>query len=142
MKKTLLISLIILLQVIKANAQEETYKLTVNVSGMETNEGKLFIALYTSEDNFLKNSDKTRGTRVIVKNKKAVAYFKDLKKGEYAISLFHDTNNNNKMDTKIFGIPKEPYGFSNNAKGFMGPPKFEDAKFSVNSNKTISIEIN
>ena len=142
MKKTLLISLIILLQVIKANAQEETYKLTVNVSGMETNEGKLFIALYTSEDNFLKNSDKTRGTRVIVKNKKAVAYFKYLKKAEYAISLFHDTNNNNKMDTKIFGIPKEPYGFSNNAKGFMGPPKFEDAKFSVNSNKTISIEIN
>jgi uncharacterized protein (DUF2141 family) len=46
------------------------------------------------------------------------------------------------MDTKLFGIPKEPYGFSNNAKGFMGPPSFEDAKFVLDHDKTIFIEVN
>ena len=33
----------------------------------------------------------------------------------------------------FFGIPKEAYGCSNNAKGFMGPPKYEDAKFMLTS---------
>ena len=45
------------------------------------------------------------------------------------------------MDTKIFGIPKEPYGFSNDATGFMGPPKFKDAKFTIEANKTITIKV-
>ena len=38
-------------------------------------------------------------------------------------------NDNKKMDTRIFGIPKEPIAISNDAKGFMGPPKWNDAKF-------------
>ncbi|MEN8835700.1 MAG: DUF2141 domain-containing protein [Polaribacter sp.] len=53
--------------------------------------------------------------------------------------MFYDENNNGKMDTKLFGVPKEPYGFSNNAKGFMGPPSFEEAKFTLASNKKIKI---
>ena len=41
-------------------------------------------------------------------------------------------NNNNKLDTNLFGIPKEPYGFSNNARSKWGPPKYEIAKFELN----------
>jgi uncharacterized protein (DUF2141 family) len=40
------------------------------------------------------------------------------------------------MDTNFLGIPKEDYGCSNNARGFMGPPKWKDAKFQIN-NKSI-----
>ncbi|MFY9242784.1 MAG: DUF2141 domain-containing protein [Polaribacter sp.] len=108
---------------------------------MNTDTGKVFLALYNSPETFLKTSEDTKGTNAVVKGKKAVAYFKGLKKGEYAISLFHDENDNNKMDTKIFGIPKEPYGFSNDATGFMGPPKFKDAMFILNTNKTITISV-
>ena len=46
-------------------------------------------------------------------------------------------NGNNKMDSNFLGIPKEDYACSNNAKGFMGPPKWEDAKFEV-KNETIN----
>ena len=35
------------------------------------------------------------------------------------------------MDTNFLGIPKEPIGTSNNATGFMGPPKFKNAKLKV-----------
>lgn len=51
--------------------------------------------------------------------------------GEYAIALLHDENGNGKMDKKAFGIPKEGFGFSNDAMGTFGPPKFKKAAFVV-----------
>jgi uncharacterized protein (DUF2141 family) len=30
-------------------------------------------------------------------------------------------------------VPTEPYGFSNNVQGFLGPPDFEDAIMEVNA---------
>jgi uncharacterized protein (DUF2141 family) len=45
------------------------------------------------------------------------------------------------MDTNFIGIPKDDFGCSNNATGFMGPPKYEDAKFMLTENKTIDIKI-
>jgi hypothetical protein len=50
--------------------------------------------------------------------------------GRYAVACFHDENANGKMDTGLFGIPKEGTVVSNHAKGFMGPPSFKDAAFS------------
>ena len=142
MKKVFLTIIFIVSGIASTNAQEEeeeAFNLIIEISGMSTDTGKVFIAIYDTKENFLK---KGKGTNAIVKDLKAVAHFKNLKKGEYAVSLFHDENNNNIMDTKIFGIPKEPYGFSNNAKGFMGPPKFEDVKFSLKADKTIRIHVN
>ena len=67
--------------------------------------------------------------------------FKEIPKGEYAVAVFHDKNSNEKMDVNFLGIPKEAYGCSNNAKGFMGPPKYEDAKFLLTANRILRIEI-
>ncbi|TVZ57063.1 uncharacterized protein (DUF2141 family) [Lutibacter sp. Hel_I_33_5] len=140
MKKLILIALLIFNGIISIQAQEEeTFNLSIEVKGIESNNGKIFLAIYDSEETFLK---KASGIITDIKNKKATGVFKNLKKGTYAVSLFHDENNNKKMDTKIFGIPKEPYGFSNDATGFMGPPKFKDAKFNLEENKTIIININ
>ncbi len=141
MKKRLFITAFIFNGILSFQAQNhETVDLTIEISGMQTDKGKVFVALYNSEKIFLTSNKATKGTSVTVKDGKSVAHFKGLKKGEYAVSLFHDENENNKMDTKIFGIPKEPYGFSNNASGFMGPPKYKDAKFSLVADKTISIK--
>ena len=74
-------------------------------------------------------------------DKKATVVFENIENGIYAISVFHDENDNKKMDTKIFGIPKEPIGTSNDATGFMGPPKFKDAKFNVTKDITIPIQV-
>ncbi|MDR0612870.1 MAG: DUF2141 domain-containing protein, partial [Dysgonamonadaceae bacterium] len=65
----------------------------------------------------------------------------ELPEGEYAISVYHDENDNNKLDTGVFGIPTEGYGFSNNVKGFMGPPSFKESKFSLTKDSTL-IRIN
>ena len=61
----------------------------------------------------------------------SVIYRYELPAGTYAIGIFHDANLNNRLDNFFFGIPREQYGFSNNARGFMGPPSFEDAAITV-----------
>ncbi|QTE23854.1 DUF2141 domain-containing protein [Polaribacter cellanae] len=139
MKKLLLTITIIFGGIFATNAQETTFHLTVNISGLDSNKGKILIALYNEEGQFLKKRFKSGIAKIT--DKKATYTLKDIPKGEYAVSFFHDENDNDKMDTNFFGIPKEDYGCSNNARGFMGPPKYKDAKFQLSENKTISIEI-
>jgi uncharacterized protein (DUF2141 family) len=68
--------------------------------------------------------------------------FDKLPAGEYAVSLFHDENDNKVLDKNFIGIPKEGIGTSNDAKGSFGSSKFEDAKFAVKAGlKTITIHI-
>ena len=71
------------------------------------------------------------GEIVDIEDQSCTVTFKDVPAGTYAVSYIHDENGNGKMDTNFMGIPKEGYGCSNNAKGFMGPPKWEDAKFEL-----------
>lgn len=67
----------------------------------------------------------------------------DLPSGEYAVTLFHDVNGNHMLDKNFFGIPTEPYGFSNNARSRFGPPKFDAAKFVLNQkHQMIEIALN
>lgn len=131
--------LLSLFSILVSNAQQSKGNdVTIVVSNLKSNVGKVFVALYSSESNFLNQADK--GDFSKIENNSCTITFKDIPNGIYAISLFHDLNNNNKMDTNFFGIPKEDYGCSNNAKGFMGPPKWEDAKFQLN-NKSIIQQI-
>ena len=138
MKKLFLLWISVLGSIFMSHGQENvTHTITVTISGMKSDKGAVYIALYNSEKDFLKKEFK--GSIVQVTDLKATAFFKNIKKGIYAISVFHDANDNKKMDTKIFGIPKEPTGISNKATGFMGPPKFKKAKFMVTSNVTVPI---
>jgi uncharacterized protein (DUF2141 family) len=74
-------------------------------------------------------------------NQQVAVSFADLSSGKYAVKVFHDENNNGKMDTGMFGIPKEKYGFSNNVKVVMSAPKIEELLFDVSSDKTITINL-
>ena len=140
MQKVILTIALIVTSFFPSHAQEkESHTITVTISGMESNKGAVFVALYNSEKDFLNKNFK--GEIVKITDKKAVALFKNIENGIYAISVFHDENDNKKLDTKIFGIPKEPIGTSNDATGFMGPPKFKDAKFKVTSDITIPIKV-
>jgi len=107
---------------------------------MKSDIGSVYVGIHNKEEDFLKKRFKEAVISVI--DKKAIAIFKELPTGEYAISAFHDENVNAKMDTNFIGIPKEPIGISNDATGFMGPPKYKDAKFMVTKNTNISIKIN
>ncbi|MBN9465750.1 DUF2141 domain-containing protein [Brevundimonas sp.] len=57
--------------------------------------------------------------------------FDGLPDGDYAVRAFHDLNGDGKMNTNPFGMPTEPYAFSNNAVGNMGPASWDRAKFAA-----------
>ncbi len=114
--------------------------LTVNMSGFKNNKGKVQVGLYNSDKSFLETTFKDMV--VTIKDKKATVVFEGIEKGEYAVSVFQDENQNGELDTNIFGIPKEDYASSNNAKGMMGPPKYVDAKFTVGADTKIEIKLN
>jgi uncharacterized protein (DUF2141 family) len=68
-----------------------------------------------------------------------VVHFKDLPPGEYAAVAFQDVNGNGKLDKNLLGMPKEPYGFSNGARGSAGPPKFSAAAVTLHPDGTTTI---
>lgn len=100
----------------------------VEIAGVESNAGQMVIGLYSSDDQWLKKIYK--GTYSAINDGKAHATFKDIPEGEYAISVFHDEDNNGKLKT-FMGIPRETVGCSNNAPARFGPPKWQDAKFKI-----------
>ncbi len=136
MKKTILITAIL----VSSFATAQKVSLRVNMEGFETNKGKVKVGLYNSEGTFLKSTFKSLDS--LIKDKKATVVFEGLEKGEYAVSIYQDENENGVMDTNLFGIPKEDYASSNNAKGMMGPPKYKDAKFELTKDSAIGITLN
>jgi len=133
-----LIVVAVLLISLTGIAQTTDNTLTVNFEITKYNKGNIYVAIYNSEDTFLKKP--LKGAIVAIENRKATAKIEGLKKGVYAVSSFYDKNGNGKLDTNFLGIPKEPTAMSNNAKGSFGPPKYKDAKFTIASdNKSIKI---
>jgi uncharacterized protein (DUF2141 family) len=133
--KKLIVSTILLI----ASFAFSQVTINVEVSGLKNNKGQVMIGIYNSDKTFLEKTFK--GDVALIKNNKATATFTNLPAGEYAISVFHDENSNRKLDVNFMGIPKEEYAASNGAKGFMGPPKYTDAMFKVNENKTVLIKL-
>ncbi|OXB13940.1 hypothetical protein B0A68_13875 [Flavobacterium reichenbachii] len=111
--------------------------LTVKISGLKDNSGIVKVGLYNSEQTFLKTTYKSMISEI--KNNQAIVTFTGIPAGEYAISTFHDENNNGILDKNMMGIPSEDYAASNNAKGFMGPPSYKDAKFTVDKDSKVEI---
>ncbi|REH54858.1 uncharacterized protein (DUF2141 family) [Tenacibaculum gallaicum] len=139
MKKTVLTT-VILFGALTIMVAQNTHTILIDFKGIKSDKGALYVALYNKEKSFLKEGYK--GEIVKIKDKKATVEFRGIPEGTYAVSCFHDINNNNKMDTNFIGIPKEPIGISNDAKGFMGPPRYKEAKFLVNKDMSLEININ
>jgi uncharacterized protein (DUF2141 family) len=115
----------------------QNVNLTVSVSGIKNNTGIVKVGLYNSDETFLKTTYKSVVSEI--KNNEATVTFVGIPAGEYAISTYHDENNNGKLDKNAMGIPSEDYAASNNAKGFMGPPAYKDAKFVIGKDSKIEI---
>ena len=107
--------------------------LMVEVSGLKNESGNIYIAVYNSDSTWL--SDETVMLKGLDIDEALegdlVRTELELPLGEYALSVFYDRNGNGKMDTNFIGMPKEPIALSNDAVAKLGPPKYEDAVFSL-----------
>lgn len=135
--KTMIIFLVLLLQ--SAAQLLSAQNLTLEVHGIEKAEGQLYVAIYHSKETFLKKP--LAAFRVDVKEKALSIPCQGMPAGTYAISLFQDENGNRKLDTGAFGIPKEKYGFSNDAEGVMGPPSYDKCRFTLAGDTTLVVHL-
>ncbi len=125
------------------NSTLGAYDLRVVVTGMRNQHGELQVSLYNKDgtipDKELKNYYKTK--RVKIEGKETKVLFSNLPKGRYAVNVFHDENNNHKID-KGFILPKEGVGLSNfETVNFFNLPDFQKASFLLEQDKTVQIKL-
>lgn len=111
----------------------------VRMTHFENNQGKAHAALFDDESKFLKEGIAYQEAEI--QEQEAIVRFTDLPDGVYAISCYHDEDNNGELNLRMGMIPSEPYGTSNNARGFFGPPKWKDAKFEVKNGEVKQLTI-
>ena len=115
--------------------QAKSPSLTINIHAIREPKGLIQIELLN--DQKISVAHKT-----IVATMDAKVTFSDLPSGEYAVRLFHDQNNNEKLDTNLIGIPTEGYGFSNDAHGMFGPYPFKRWLVGIEGDTIITITLN
>ena len=135
--KNLILLVLLALQGLASALHAQT--LTLRVNDIPKPEGQLYVAFYASEADFLKKP--LTGFRVAVTDTMLVIPCRGLPAGEYAFSLFLDTNGNGQLDTSTFGIPIEKYAFSNDAEGVMGPPSYEKCRFRFQNDTTMVVRL-
>jgi uncharacterized protein (DUF2141 family) len=122
---------------------QDQSELQIVITNTKNDQGLVQVLLFKSKDGFPDVPEKAfKSFQSKIENNQASISLSEIPKGKYAISAFHDTDGDGKMRTGMFGVPKDRYGFSNDAKGRMGPPSFEDASFVVSGDKKEKILIN
>jgi uncharacterized protein (DUF2141 family) len=129
-------------------------ELRVVVEGIRSDSGTIMVGLYDTSDGFvaaIKHSTEAgllndKGRRVGMALRAAAGVqsvvFADLPPRRYAIIVFHDENDNGRLDENAWGVPTEGYGFSNNAQGFLSAPSFAAAEITLGEeNRSIAISL-
>ncbi|MEM1380008.1 MAG: DUF2141 domain-containing protein [Pseudomonadota bacterium] len=116
---------------LSGTAAAETHTIEVTFTNIESTTGLIWASLCTEAEfenlgeepcGFLGRVDAEEGAEMT---------FENIPSGTYAISAFHDSNANQRLDFNSRGIPDEPTGNSGNARGFFGPPAFSQMKFTL-----------
>lgn len=118
-------------QVATQPAAPASADLQVRFTGIKDARGFIMVALFNSEAAYDGNGAPVASARVEVTGDSVSANFPGLPAGAYGVKAFHDINGDGKLSTNPFGIPTEPFAFSNNAPAFMGPAKWAAANFAV-----------
>jgi len=111
------------------------FNLEINILKIRRDAGQIAIQVLDEQKKAVKQEFAT------ISNKRSVLILKGLPKGKYAVQIFHDENKNGKMDFNFMGIPKEGYGFSNDARGFMSEPAFDKQLFTLDQDRAIQIRL-
>ena len=115
--------------------------LTVEVRGIRSDDGGVLLAVHGPEtkDTF-PSGDAVAAARHEPARAGTLRFvISDLAPGRYALTAFHDENDNGDLDTNLLGIPREGYGFGNDAKATFGPPDFEAAAVTVGDTSAVAV---
>lgn len=125
-------------------ADTGTGKMAFNIDGIESLSGTVYCRLYKDEQGFPADGEFAIA-ELLVKPipGQTSCVFEEIEKGTYAFSVWHDVDDDGELDSNFVGVPKEPVGASNNAKGRFGPPKFQKAAVELSEStfeQSVTIE--
>jgi uncharacterized protein (DUF2141 family) len=130
-----LLSLLLSGSLVPTAAQEQPpqkVRLVVTVTGIRNDKGHIAASLFDREKGFPNDDARAAGHQLSqIKDRTATLVFDGLSPGSYGVALLHDENKNHKMDSNVFGFPREGYGVSNNPRPTRRSPKFSDARFAI-----------
>ena len=140
MMKKIIFIFTIFLAVFTGLYSEETgpeFEVTLNITNIETIEGKLFLSIYQDAQSFKKKEPlKTISVQV---DGKEMTITEKLPQGEYVFFVYQDINENDKLDRNFLGMPKEPVGYGNHKGG--RPGGFNKLKIEIKENKSVDIKL-
>jgi uncharacterized protein (DUF2141 family) len=114
----------------------------LKISNIKVAKGSLKIQIFDSETTFMNPQMAVLEYSIRVQTTGTLTQkIEGLKDGTYAVTCFHDINNNGKLDTNIIGIPTEPYGFSNGVRPMFRAATWVEAKIYLNQTSEIYINI-
>jgi uncharacterized protein (DUF2141 family) len=119
--------------------------LTITIADIRESEGRLMIQVANSEKGFEFSEDSAAPPPVAISQLAEageMTFEVTLPPGIYGARVLHDLNGNGEMDSNFVGMPKEPWVFSNNATGRLGPAKWQDAKFEISGDTAVEIRLN
>ncbi|WP_343068972.1 DUF2141 domain-containing protein [Azospirillum tabaci] len=103
--------------------------LTVTVQGVRNGEGEIVLAV-CEETAYPAGRCAFRITAPAAEGSVRVTA-PDVPPGTYALRAYHDENGNGQLDRNILGVPREGFGFGNDAPVLLSPPSFRDAAVTV-----------
>lgn len=111
-------------------------KLEVIVNNIQVGKGTVVVEIYDNDQNFFKLPITTKTVNA---TNQSLDFSFDIPEGMYAVAVYQDINENKKLDKGWFSIPKEPYGLSNNYRPHFSAPTFNDCKFKMTQQTSITI---
>ena len=109
----------------------ETGSLSIEMLGLQSSRGQAVFVVMNSDASHRGKAPAFSRTTVPIQQGSAKLTLSNVPTGDYSAVIYHDENANGELDKYFFGLPREAYGFSNNARGKVGIPDFESSSFRV-----------
>ena len=106
-------------------AEGANARLELEITGVRSAQGTIKVAIFDNAEDYETMRNPVASVSLTAVAGTVTGTIAGLPAGSYAMSVFHDENSNDALDTGRLGIPVEGYGFSNGASGRFGKPKFE-----------------
>jgi uncharacterized protein (DUF2141 family) len=116
-------------------------QLEVIVKNVRPQKGHVRVCLFDNKNDFFNKALKCYDVDAPEYENSILVIFNGLKNSRHAVAVYQDYNQNGILDRNWLGLPKEPYGFSNNPSTYFGPPGFLRASFEMKESKTIIISL-
>lgn len=121
---------------------QSTANLSINISNIELDGSSIFVGIYDNEANFKLKSGAVDSVILIPDSNSIDVLLKNIPLGNYAVAVFQDINNNNRLDNREFKIPIEPIGISNySTTSSRLPPIFRKSQFCFKKDTLVFISL-